>query len=67
MEKNPGNEAEYEFNASVSIDIVTSLIEIVRIGRKTSQYIRENFNQSWSARYPWTKGCIHDNGGNSIG
>ena len=57
------NKEEYEFNALTSIDTVTNLVEIVRINRKTSQHIRDKCAQSWLARYPWPKRCVHDNGG----
>ena len=53
----------YEFNALTSIDMVTNLVEIIRVDRKTSAHIRTKFEQSWLARYPWPKRCIHDNGG----
>ena len=53
----------YEFNALTCIDMVTNLVEIIRVDRKTSAHIRTKFEQSWLARYPWPKRCIHDNGG----
>jgi len=53
----------YEFNALTCIDMVTNLVEIIRVDRKTSAHIRSKFEQSWLARYPWPKRCVHDNGG----
>jgi hypothetical protein len=57
----------YEFNALTSIDPVTNLVELIRIDHKTSQHITSKFAQSWMARYPWPKRCIHDNGGEFVG
>ena len=57
----------YEFNALTAIDTVTNLVEIVRIDRKTSEHITSRFAQSWMARYPWPKRCVHDNGGKFVG
>ena len=57
----------YEFNAPTAIDTVTNLVEIVRIDRKTSEHITSRFAQSWMARYPWPKRCVHDNGGEFVG
>ena len=53
----------YEFNALTCIDMVANLVEIIRVDRKTSAHIRSKFEQSWLARYPWPKRCVHDNGG----
>ena len=57
----------YEFNALTSIDPVTNLTEIVQIDDKTSEHVARKFSQSWMARYPWPKRCIHDNGGEFTG
>ena len=57
----------YEFNALTAIDTVTNLVEIVRIDKKTSEHITARFAQSWMARYPWPKRCVHDNGGEFVG
>ena len=57
----------YEFNALTSIDTVTNLVEITRIDNKTSHHIKQKFAQSWMARYPWPKCCVHDNGGEFTG
>jgi len=56
-----------EFNALTCIDPVTNLVELVRIDRKTSQHIRDKFEQTWLSRYPWPTRCIHDLGGEFIG
>ena len=52
----------YEFSALTSIDLVTNLVELIRVDRKTSAKIRSKLEQSWLARYPWPKRCIYDNG-----
>ena len=52
----------YEFNALTSIDTVTNLVELIRVDRKTSAHIKSKWEQSWLARYPWPKRCVHDNG-----
>ena len=58
---------EYEFNALTSIDTVTNLVEIIRVENKTSHHVKTKFAQSWMARYPWPKRCVHDNGGEFAG
>ena len=57
----------YKFNALTNIDTVTNLVKIVRIDQKTSQHVKTKFAQSWMARYPWPKRCVHDNGGEFTG
>ena len=57
----------YKFNALTSIDLVTNLVDIIRVDRKTSAKIRSKWEQSWLARYPWPKRCINDNGGEFTG
>ena len=57
----------YEFNALTIIDLVTNLVEIIRVDRNTSAQIRSKLEQSWLDRYPWPKRCIHDNGGEFTG
>ena len=61
------NGRSYEFNALTSIDLVTNLVELIRIDRKTSQHVRKRFEQSWLSRYPLPKRCIHDNEGEFTG
>jgi len=55
------------FNALTCIDTVTNLVELVRIDNKSSQHIRNKFEQTWLARYPWPRRCIHDKGGEFTG
>ena len=42
----------YEFKALTCIDMVTSLVELIRVDRKTSAHIRSKLEQFWLARYP---------------
>ena len=57
----------YEFNALTCIDTAKKIIELVRIDNKTSQHISSKFVQTWMARYPWPKRCVHDKGGEFVG
>ena len=45
----------HEFNTLPSIDTVITLVELIRVDRKTSAYTRSKWEQSWLARYPWPK------------
>lgn len=54
--------------ALTSIDMATTLSEIVRIEDKTSEHIAQKFEQSWwLARYPRSLQVIHDRGGEFVG
>jgi len=53
--------------ALTSIDIATTLSEIIRIEEKTSEHIAVKFEQSWLARYPRPIKVIHDRGGEFVG
>ena len=53
--------------ALTSIDIATTLSEIIRIEEKTSGHIAQKFEQSWLARYPRPTKVIHDRGGEFVG
>ena len=56
-----------EFSALNYIDIVSNLVELIRIDNKTAKYIRNKFVQSWLTRYPYPIMCVHDKGGEFIG
>jgi len=58
---------EVEFNALTCIDPVTNLVELIRVQNKTADHVQQQFQNSWLARYPWPKKCVHDNGGEFIG
>jgi len=49
------------------IDIVSNLVELVRIDDKTLAHIAKKYAQVWLTRYPWPARSIHDNGGEFIG
>lgn len=53
--------------ALTSIDMATTLSEIIRIEDKTSEHIAMKFEQSWLARYPRPLKVIHDRGGEFVG
>jgi hypothetical protein len=42
----------YKFEALTVIDIVTNLVELVRLKRKDSDYVMQKFAQCWLTRYP---------------
>ena len=46
------NNQKVEFNALACIDTASNLVELIRIGNKTSRHIRDKLIQSWLARYP---------------
>ena len=57
----------YKFHALTIIDLITNLVELTRVDRKTSGKIRSKWEQSWLDMNPWPKRCIHDNGGQFTG
>ena len=61
------NGEEVEFNALTCIDPVTSLVELIRVNRKTAYHIAQQFENVWLSRYPRPNRCAHDNGGEFIG
>jgi transposase InsO family protein len=61
------NNVETHFMALTIIDNVTNLVEMVRIDNKTSEHVALQFRNTWLARYPLPKHCLHDQGGEFIG
>jgi hypothetical protein len=55
------------FHALTIIDLVTNLVEIVRLDNKTSDHVAMHFVNTWLARYPKPVSCVHDQGGEFIG
>jgi predicted DNA binding CopG/RHH family protein len=53
---------EIEFRALTSIDLVTNLVEIVRIKDKTCANVTLQFENAWLARHPRPATVIHDQG-----
>ncbi len=58
---------EMRFSALTMIDMVTNLVEMIRIDNKSSEHIALHFENSWLARYPCPKYCIFDQGGEFTG
>jgi hypothetical protein len=61
-----GDRAE-KFSALTVIDLVTNLVEIVRVNNKSSSAVTAHFVNAWLARYPKPMSCIHDPGSEFIG
>jgi hypothetical protein len=55
------------FHALTIIDLVTNLVEIVRLDNKTSDHVAMHFVNTWLARYPKPVSCVHDQGGEFTG
>jgi transposase InsO family protein len=58
---------KFRFSASTMIDMVTNLVEVVRVTNKTSAHIALKFENTWLARYPKPANVIHDQGGEFLG
>lgn len=55
------------FYALTIIDMVTNLVELVRLSNKTSDHVSMHFMNTWLARYPKPVSCIYDQGGEFTG
>ncbi|KAG7361664.1 reverse transcriptase RNA-dependent DNA polymerase [Nitzschia inconspicua] len=55
------------FSALTIIDMVTNLVEVVRIDNKTAAHVAMHFENSWLSKYPRPLNVIHDQGGEFIG
>jgi transposase InsO family protein len=55
------------FNALTIIDLVTNLVELVRLDNKTADHVAIKFVNTWLARYPRPTSCVYDQGGEFIG
>ncbi|KAG7355485.1 reverse transcriptase RNA-dependent DNA polymerase [Nitzschia inconspicua] len=49
------------------VDMVTNLVEVVRIDNKTAAHVAMHFENSWLSKYPRPLNVIHDQGGEFIG
>jgi transposase InsO family protein len=56
-----------KFSALTMIDMVTNLVEVVRVNNKTAAHIAMHFENTWLSRYPRPLNVIHDQGGEFIG
>jgi hypothetical protein len=61
-----GNRTE-KFSALTIIDLVTNLVEIVRVNNKTTSAVTAHFVNAWLACYPKPMSCVHDPGLEFIG
>ena len=55
------------FHALTIIDLVTNLVEVVRLDNKMSAHVAMQFVNTWLARYPKPTSCVFDQGGEFIG
>jgi hypothetical protein len=58
---------ELKFSALTMIDMVTNLVEIVRIDNKSAAHVAMHFENTWLSRYPRPQHVIHDQGGEFMG
>ena len=56
-----------DFMALTIIDVVTNLVELVRIDNKSSAHVAMHFENTWLLQYPRPSFCIYDQGGNLWG
>jgi RNase H-like domain found in reverse transcriptase/Integrase zinc binding domain/Reverse transcriptase (RNA-dependent DNA polymerase) len=55
------------FHALTMIDMVTNLVEVVRINNKTAANVALHFENTWLSRYPLPLYCLHDPGNEFAG
>jgi transposase InsO family protein len=58
---------ELKFSALTMIDMVTNLVEVVRIDNKSAAHVAMHFENTWLSRYPKPQNVIHDQGGEFVG
>ena len=58
---------ELKFTALTIVDMVTNLVEVVRIDNKTAAHVAMHFENTWLSRYPRPQNVIHDQGGEFTG
>ena len=56
-----------DYNALTIIDMVTNLVEVVRVENKTAAHVGMLFENHWLSRYPIPSDVIYDQGGEFIG
>jgi transposase InsO family protein len=56
-----------KFIALTMIDMVTNLVEVVRVLKKTAAHIALQFENTWLSRYPRPMNVLHDQGGEFVG
>ena len=55
------------YNALTVIDLVTNLVEVVRITNKSAAHVGLAFENSWLSRYPLPVSVVYDQGGEFVG
>ena len=53
--------------ASIIIDPVANLIEIVRVDNNKADHVERKVAHAWLSEYPWPEICIHDNAASFTG
>jgi transposase InsO family protein len=57
----------WNFSALAITDMVTNLVEVIRIDNKSAAHVAMNFENTWLSRNPRPMHCIHDQGGEFTG
>jgi transposase InsO family protein len=58
---------KHKFHALTIIDMVTNLVEVVRLDNTTAANVALHFENTWLARYLRPLNCIHDPGSEFLG
>eukprot|EP00957_Ditylum_brightwellii_P156528 11913552-Ditylum_brightwellii.AAC.1 len=58
---------EVEFNALTCINMVSNVVEMIRVENKNAEHVAQQYENCWLSCYPCPVKCIHDNGGKFIG
>ena len=53
---------DHTFTALTVIDVVTNYVEIIRLNNNTAEYVAQQFENNWIARYPRPVTVIYDPG-----
>ena len=61
------NNQKHTFSALTIIDMVTNLVEVVRIDNKSAAHVALHFENTWLSRYPRPLHLIYDQGGEFTG
>jgi hypothetical protein len=58
---------DHTFMALTMIDMVTSLVEVIRLNNNTSAHVSLHFENTWLSQYPTPIHVIYDQGGECTG
>ncbi len=61
-----GQQQKVKFNVLMCIDILSNLVEFIRIANEISHHIRDKIVQCCLSYYPCTFHCIYNKGGEFI-